>query len=45
MGGFVHMRTSDRTDEFGRRLLHIEEVQSDMHQKINMQQTGTGCRG
>jgi len=38
MGGFVHMRTSDRTDEFGRRLLHIEEVQSDMHQKINMQQ-------
>ena len=35
MGGFVHMRTSDRTDEFGRRLLHIEEVQSDMHQPIN----------
>ena len=38
MGGFVHMRTSDRTDEFGRRLLHIEEIQSDMHQKINMHQ-------
>ena len=35
MGGFVHMRTSDRTDEFGRRILHIEEIQSDMHQKIN----------
>ena len=35
MGGFVHMRTSDRTDEFGRRLLHIEEIQSDMHQPIN----------
>ena len=32
---FVHMRTSDRTDEFGRRLLHIEEIQSDMHQPIN----------
>jgi len=35
MGGFVHMRTSDRTDEFGRRILHIEEIQSDMHQKVN----------
>ena len=35
MGGFVHMRTSDRTDEFGRRILHIEEIQSDMHQPIN----------
>ena len=34
-GGFVHMRTSDRTDEFGRRILHIEEIQSDMHQPIN----------
>ena len=33
--GFVHMRTSDRTDEFGRRILHIEEIQSDMHQPIN----------
>jgi hypothetical protein len=32
---FVHMRTSDRTDEFGRRILHIEEIQSDMHQPIN----------
>ena len=29
------MRTSDRTDEFGRRILHIEEIQSDMHQPIN----------
>jgi hypothetical protein len=34
-GGFVHMRTSDRTDAFGRRILHIEEIQSDMHQPIN----------
>jgi len=29
------MRTSDRTDAFGRRILHIEEIQSDMHQPIN----------
>ena len=36
--GFVHMRTSDRNDEFGRRILFIEEIQSDMHQKINMAQ-------
>ena len=34
-GGFAHMRTSDRTDEFGRRVVHIEEIQSDMHQPIN----------
>ena len=37
-GGFAHMRTSDRTDEFGRRILHIEEIQSDMHQPINAAQ-------
>ena len=37
-GGFVHLRTSDRTDEFGRRIFHIEEIQSDMHQKINAAQ-------
>jgi len=37
-GGIVHARTSDRADQFGRRLLHIEEIQSDMHQKINMAQ-------
>jgi hypothetical protein len=37
-GGIVHTRTSDRADQFGRRLLHIEEIQSDMHQKINMAQ-------
>jgi len=37
-GGVVHARTSDRADQFGRRLLHIEEIQSDMHQKINMAQ-------
>ena len=35
MGGFVHTRVSDRTDEFGRRILHIEEIQSDLHQKVN----------
>jgi hypothetical protein len=35
MGGFMHMRVSDRTDEFGRRILHIEEIQSDMHQPVN----------
>ena len=35
-GGVVHARTSDRADQFGRRLLHIEEIQSDMHQKVNM---------
>jgi len=31
---FVHVRTSDRTDEFGRRMLFVEEIQSDMHQPI-----------
>jgi hypothetical protein len=35
MGGFVHTRVSDRTDEFGRRILHIEEIQSDLHQLVN----------
>ena len=38
MGGFMHMRVSDRTDEFGRRILHIEEIQSDMHQAMNRKQ-------
>jgi hypothetical protein len=37
-GGIVHTRTSDRADQFGRRLLHIEEIQSDMHQKVNAAQ-------
>ena len=37
-GGLVHTRVSDRTDQFGRRIMHIEEIQSDMHQKINMAQ-------
>ena len=37
-GGVVHTRTSDRGDQFGRRLLHIEEIQSDMHQKVNAAQ-------
>jgi hypothetical protein len=38
MGGFMHMRISDRTDEFGRRILHIEEIQADMHQAMNRKQ-------
>jgi len=38
MGGVVHTRTSDRADQFGRRLLHIEEIQSDMHQHVNAAQ-------
>ena len=38
MGGIVHSRTSDRSDQFGRRLLHIEEIQSDMHQLVNAAQ-------
>ena len=38
MGGFMHMRISDRTDEFGRRVLHIEEIQADMHQAMNRKQ-------
>ena len=38
MGGVVHTRTSDRADQFGRRLLHIEEIQADMHQKVNAAQ-------
>ena len=33
-GMFVHTRISDRTDNFGRKLLFVEEIQSDMHQKI-----------
>jgi hypothetical protein len=31
---FVWARISDRTDEFGRRILFVEEIQSDMHQPI-----------
>ena len=30
---FVHTRISDRTDNFGRKLLFVEEIQSDMHQR------------
>jgi len=37
-GGVVHTRVSDRTDQFGRRLMHIEEIQSDMHQQISTAQ-------
>ena len=29
---FVWVRFSDRTDEYGRKLLFVEEIQSDMHQ-------------
>ena len=32
-GIFVHSRISDRTDNFGRKLLFVEEIQSDMHQR------------
>ena len=40
---FVHVRTSDRTDEFGRRMLFVEEIQSDMHQPIQSAlRAGTG---
>ena len=31
---FVWARVSDRTDEFGRRIMFVEEIQSDMHQPI-----------
>ena len=30
---FVHARISDRTDNFGRKLMFVEEIQSDMHQR------------
>ena len=30
---FVHARISDRTDNFGRKILFVEEIQSDMHQR------------
>ena len=29
----AHFRTTDRTDVNGRRLLHVEEIQSDLHQQ------------
>lgn len=29
----AHIRTTDRTDRDGRRLLHVEEIQSDLHQQ------------
>ena len=29
----VHYRTTDRTDHFGRKILFVEEIQSDWHQK------------
>ena len=29
----VHYRTTDRTDSFGRKILFVEEIQSDWHQK------------
>ena len=33
-GGFVHTRISDRIDEAGRKILFVEEIQSDMHQAV-----------
>ena len=33
-GGFVHARISDRIDEAGRKILFVEEIQSDMHQAV-----------
>jgi len=35
---FVHTRLTDRTDAYGRRILFIEEIQSDMHQPIRQAQ-------
>tara|TARA_R110002050_G_scaffold50231_3_gene116158 strand:- start:308 stop:4009 length:3702 start_codon:yes stop_codon:yes gene_type:complete len=32
-GIFVHSRLSDRTDNYGRKILFVEEIQSDMHQR------------
>ena len=34
-GGFVHARISDRIDEAGRKILFVEEIQSDMHQSVH----------
>ena len=40
---FVWVRFSDRTDEYGRKLLFIEEIQSDMHQSARTK--GTFSKG
>jgi hypothetical protein len=40
---FVWVRFSDRTDEYGRKLLFIEEIQSDMHQSARAK--GTFSKG
>ena len=32
---FMHARVSDRVDEYGNKLLFVEEFQSDMHQPIS----------
>ena len=36
---FVWVRFSDRTDEYGRKLLFVEEIQSDMHQSARAKGT------
>ena len=40
---FVWVRFSDRTDEYGRKLLFVEEIQSDMHAKARAK--GTFSKG
>ena len=40
---FVWVRFSDRTDEYGRKLLFVEEIQSDMHQTARAK--GTFSKG
>ena len=40
---FVWVRFSDRTDEYGRKLLFVEEIQSDMHQSARTK--GTFSKG
>ena len=42
---FVHVRVSDRSDEFGRRLMFVEEIQSDMHQPIQRAMRDAKVRG
>ena len=45
---FVWVRFSDRTDEYGRKLLFVEEIQSDMHAKARTKgtySTGYAPRG
>ena len=32
---FMHVRVTDRVDEYGNKLIFVEEIQSDMHQPIS----------